>query len=114
MDEISKIELKFAYIIVLWCYNVVGTNAFDLDSTDLVLYKKVKSIENSLLHNENLSKFINISHIDNETFANDATKSKRSYDNTQCIKDLERIQQDFKQGMKIESKTKNFLIRIHH
>lgn len=59
------------------------------------LRQKLKALENSLLQNQNLSKFLNSSIIENNIFSNDKTKAKRFYDNSRCIEDLEWIKNSF-------------------
>lgn len=59
------------------------------------LRQKLKSLENSLLQNENLSTFLNNSFIDNDIVSSDRTKAKRLYDNNRCIEDLEWIKNSF-------------------
>lgn len=77
-------------------------------NVEWILNLKLKTIENSLLYKRNLSKFLNVSHGDNNIFMNDENKEKRSYDNARCITNLQWIQNnidDVKNTWPYECKT---------
>lgn len=60
-----------------------------------LLYQRVQTLQMGLIGNKNLNNYTNssvYSAIDNQTFINDRTKAKRSYNTEQCIKDLRAIQ----------------------
>lgn len=75
--------------------------------TNWILHQKTSTLESSLVENQNLDKFLNISHTDNEAFKNDESKMKRSYDNGRCIGDLKFLQNNLRNetnGWGFESK----------
>lgn len=92
MVKFLKIDLFF---FSLQCLVIA---AIEASAVDWNLHQKLKTIENSLIQNENLSKFIKTRHRDNDFLQNDATKAKRTYNNTQCITDLQWIQNSFDDG----------------
>lgn len=99
------IQLMLAFIF--WYRLVSGAG-----NVDWGLNQKLKTIENSIIFNNNLAKYINILHYDNNAFKDDETKIKRVYENARCIKELQWIQgniNDAKNGWPYEC-MKHYLI----
>lgn len=105
MINVSKAALALLLVFISYVesHDTGVENVFNWS-----LRQKIKALENSLLQNQNLSKFINISIIDDNILSNDITKAKRMYNNNRCIEDLEWIKNSFNnEGSKwaLESKS---------
>lgn len=86
-------KLMLMCILLFWCF--IATSANEID---WIVHQKLRMLEKSLIENENLHRFLDIQHFDNQFLASDATKAKRSYDNARCIKALQWIQQSIHNG----------------
>lgn len=86
-------KLVLTWILFVGCYTTTGT-----DEVDWTLHQKFRMLEESIVDNKDLPKFIHIQHGDNYVFANDPTKTNRSYDNIQCIGVLQWMQWNIQYG----------------